>query len=134
MCVLVWSCMDCKCPDECKMGLLSGLKESFQYAPIWFSSVPKHNLMEHDSSLVPRWPLTPITVVWDPVLPSNTHTDSYTHTSAHCFNRLEETAGKLCQTCSLYELQNKLKNVLTSCQCLSYLSLMTYSCLHVQWI
>lgn len=67
--------------------------------------------MEHDSSLVPWQPLTPIMVVWDPTLPYSilTQTHTHTHTSAHCFNRLEEIAGKLCQTCSLCAQQNELE-------------------------
>ena len=117
VCVCVWSCITCKCADECRMGLLSGLKKVFSVPHSGFSSVPKHNVMEHDSSLVPWWPLTPITVVWDPTLSyptptdlhTHTHTHTDTHTSAHCFNRLEEIAGKLCQTCSLCARQKELE-------------------------
>lgn len=54
-CKCVCSLITCKHPDECKKKkLLSSIKKLFSVPQSGFSSVPKHSLMEHDSSLVPR--------------------------------------------------------------------------------
>lgn len=106
MCVRVWSCITCKCSDECRMRLLRGLKKVFSVPHSGFSSVPKHNVMEHDSSLVPWWPLTPITVVWDPTLPYPTPTDLHTrtHTHTHLSTLFQQIRGDCRKTLSDVQL------------------------------
>lgn len=53
VCVRVWSCISCKCPDERKMGLLSGLKKCSVWPTGLLVLSRSTALMEHDSSLVP---------------------------------------------------------------------------------
>lgn len=116
-------------------------KKSFSVPHSGFSSVPKHNVMEHGSSLVPLRTLTPISVVWDPTLPYTTHTDTHTHTHlSTLFQQIRGDCWKILSDVQLVCTAERVRDdwaeklslpVCLSLSVFSFRTLTAFSCYHV---